>query len=142
MFLGSHRHNLDAKGRLAIPARFRDGLAGGLVLTRGFDRCIALYPMATWEALAVRINELPVADPDVRQFRRLVFSEAVDATPDTQGRILIPLALREFAGIEREAIVIGVHNSVEVWSPERWRSTASAIDASTDAIAARLAGML
>ncbi len=142
MFLGSHRHNLDAKGRLAIPARFREELAGGLVLTRGFDRCIALYPMATWQTLAARINELPIADPDVRQFRRLVFSDAVDAVPDGQGRILLPTALREFAAIERDTIVIGVHNSVELWSPERWNATASAIDASTDGLAARLAGML
>ena len=142
MFLGSHQHNLDAKGRIAIPARFRDELAGGMVLTRGFDQCIALYPLPAWEALACRINELSVADAGVRQFRRMVFAEAIDVEPDAQGRILVPAALRSFAGIEREAVIIGVHASVEIWEPARWAATSSAMDASTDDIAARLAGML
>jgi len=142
VFLGSHNHNLDAKGRLAIPARFRDELSRGLVLTRGFDRCIALYPMTAWESLAARINELSFADPDVRQFRRMVFSEAVDVQLDGQGRILLPAALRAFAGIEREAVVIGVHSSVEIWNPERWSSTSDTLDSTSDEIATRLSGML
>jgi MraZ protein len=142
VFLGSHNHNLDSKARIAVPARFREELADGLVLTRGFDRCIALYPILAWEALAGRINELSIADTDVRQFRRMVFSEAVDARLDSQGRILIPAALRAFAGIDREAVIIGVHSSVEIWSPERWSATATDLDASADDIAARLAGML
>jgi MraZ protein len=98
--------------------------------------------MATWEELAARINELPVADHDVRQFRRLVYSEAVDAHLDTQGRLLVPRVLQEFAGIEREVVVIGVHTSIELWSLARWQSTASGFDASADEIATRLAGML
>lgn len=142
MFLGSHHHNLDTKGRLAIPARFRDELADGLVLTRGFDACIALYPLAAWETLAGRINELSIADADVRQFRRMVFAEAVDVQLDSQGRILIPAPLRAFAGIEREVVVIGVHSSVEIWSPARWSSISDNLDASSDEIATRLAGML
>lgn len=142
MFLGNHNHNLDTKGRLAIPARFRDELADGLVLTRGFDTCIALYPMEAWESLAERINELSIADTDVRQFRRMVFSEAVDVQLDSQGRILVPAALRAFAGIEREVVVIGVHSSVEIWSPERWAATSDSLDRSSDEIATRLAGML
>ncbi len=120
VFLGSHTHNLDTKGRLAIPARFRDELDDGLVLTRGFDKCIALYPLAAWETLANRINELSIADANVRQFRRMVFSEAVDVQLDSQGRILVPAPLREFAGVEREVVVIGVHSSIEIWSPARW----------------------
>jgi len=142
VFLGSHNHNLDIKGRLAIPARFREELAHGLVLTRGFDKCIALYPMKAWEMLAERINELSIADIDVRQYRRMVFSEAVDVQLDTQGRILIPAALRTFAGIERETVVIGVHASVEIWSPARWTTTSENLDSSSDEIATRLAGML
>jgi MraZ protein len=142
MLLGSHRHSLDAKGRLAIPARFREELTSGLVMTRGFDRCIALYPMAKWEKLAAGINELPVADHDVRQFRRLVYSEAVDAHLDSQGRLLVPQVLQQFAGIEREVVVIGVHTSIELWSLARWQSTALGFDASADEIATRLAGML
>lgn len=142
VFLGSHTHNLDTKGRLAIPARFRDELDDGLVLTRGFDKCIALYPLSAWETLANRINELSIADANVRQFRRMVFSEAVDVQLDSQGRILVPAPLREFAGIEREVVVIGVHSSIEIWSPARWSTTSDALDDSSDEIATRLAGML
>ncbi len=142
MFLGSHNHNLDTKGRLAIPARFRDELADGLVLTRGFDRCIALYPIKAWETLAGRINELSIADVDVRQFRRMVFSEAIDAQLDSQGRILVPAPLREFAGIEREVVVIGVHSSIEIWSPARWDAVNALMDADGAAIAQRLATLI
>src|SRR5215212_6334808 len=78
MFLGRHAHTVDAKGRLAIPARFREELAAGVVLTRGIDRCLALYPMATWLPLAEKVSGLPIADPDARTFRRMVFAEAVD----------------------------------------------------------------
>src|SRR5688572_23683374 len=106
MFLGRHAHNLDAKGRLAVPARFRDELASGVVLTRGIDRCLALYPMVAWQPLAEKVSALPITDPDARAFRRLVFAEAVDLALDAQGRILLPPELREYAGIEREAIVI------------------------------------
>jgi MraZ protein len=142
VFLGSHNHNLDTKGRVAIPARFREELANGMVLTRGFDRCIALYPIPAWESLSAKINELSIADVDVRQFRRMVFSEAVDLQLDSQGRILVPAALRSFAEIDREVVIIGVHSSVEIWNPMRWGATSSEMDSSADDIAARLAGML
>lgn len=142
MFLGSHHHYLDAKGRLAVPSRFRPFLADGLVVTRGFDGCIALYPRIAWESLASRLGELSIADFDVRQFRRMVFSEALDLQLDSQGRILVPPALRLFAGIEREVVIIGVQSSVEIWNPGRWSETSREMDAAADDIAARLAGML
>jgi len=142
LFLGSHTHNLDAKGRVAVPARFRAPLGGGLIVTRGFDRCIALYPRAAWDSLASRINELSITDFDVRQFRRMVFSEAIDLRLDSQGRILVPPALRSFAGIERDVVIIGVHSSIEIWNPERWSVNASELDSAANDIAARLAGML
>lgn len=142
MFLGRHHHNLDAKGRVAAPSRFRPLLADGLVVTRGFDGCIALYPRIAWESLAARLGELSIADFDVRQFRRMVFSEALDLKLDSQGRILLPPALRSFAGIEREVVIIGVQSSVEIWNPGRWSETSREMDAAADEIAARLAGML
>jgi len=142
LFLGSHHHYLDAKGRVAVPSRFRPFLADGLVVTRGFDGCIALYPRIAWESLASRLDELSIADFDVRQFRRMVFSEALDLQLDSQGRILVPPALRLFAGIEREVVIIGVQSSVEIWNPGRWSETSRKMDAAADDIAARLAGML
>jgi MraZ protein len=142
MFLGRHHHSLDAKGRLAIPARFRDELAGGVVLTRGIDRCLSLYPLAEWEPLAAKVNALPLSDPDARAFRRLVFSEAVDLALDGQGRILLPPELRGYAGIEREVVVIGVNAYLEIWSPERWDAVSNVIDNDGAEIAQRLASLI
>jgi MraZ protein len=142
VFLGRHAHNLDDKGRLAIPSRFRDGLRDGLVLTRGIDRCIAAYPLDAWERLAAHVNALSMTDPDARQFRRMVFAEAVDVKLDGQGRVLVPASLRVHAGIEREAVVVGVHASIEIWSPLRWSAVDAELASGSDEIAARLADML
>lgn len=142
MFLGRYAHNLDAKGRLAIPARFREALAEGVVLTRGIDRCLALYPMAAWRPLAEKVAALPLTDADARNFRRLVFAEAADLGLDAQGRILIPPDLRRYAGLEREALVVGVDTSIEIWSPERWQAVADSLDADGAEIAQRLATLI
>lgn len=142
MFLGRHEHNLDDKGRLAIPSRFRDSLRDGLVLTRGIDRCIAAYPREAWDVLATRVNGLSMTDPHARQFRRMVFAEAVDLKLDSQGRVLVPAGLRDYAEIEREAMIIGVHASIEIWSPGRWNEVDAALASGGDEIAARLAEML
>ena len=139
MFLGRFAHALDTKGRLAVPARFRDELAEGLVLTRGIDRCLSLYPMSAWLPLAEKITSLPITDPDARNFRRMVFAEAVNVDLDGQGRILVPPELRRYAGLEREALIVGVHASIEIWSPERWETVESVMDHDGAAIAQRLA---
>lgn len=142
MFLGRFAHSLDAKGRLAIPARFREHLTGGIVLTRGIDRCLALYPMATWLPLAEKVSALPITDPDARSFRRMVFAEAVHLELDGQGRILLPPDLRRYAQLDREAYVVGVNTSIEIWSPERWEAQMALIDQDGAAIAQRLASLL
>ncbi len=142
MFLGRHAHTLDSKGRMAVPARFRDELADGLVVTRGVDHCLAIYPISQWNELAANIDALPVSDADARTFRRMIFAEAIDLVPDGQGRILIPPELRAFAGLEREAVVIGVHSFIEVWSPERWNAARETFDANGSAIVQRLAGLV
>ena len=91
MFLGRFGHNLDAKGRLAIPAKFRSALAGGLVVTRGIDRCLSVYPLAAWQTLAERVSALSsISTPDARLLQRMVFGEAVDEVLDAQGRIVLP----------------------------------------------------
>ena len=142
MFLGRYEHNLDAKGRMAVPARFRDALAEGLVLTRGIDRCLALYPMAAWQPLAEKVSALPLTDADARNFRRLVFSAASDLTLDGQGRMLIPAELRRYAEIEREALVVGVDTSIEIWSPQRWAEVETSLDVDGAEIAQRLASLI
>lgn len=142
MFLGRFAHSLDAKARLAVPARFREGLAEGLILTRGIDRCLAVYPISTWASLAQRVSALPFSDPDARNLRRMVFAEAVDLNLDGQGRILVPPELRQYAGIERDAVIIGVNESVEIWSPARWESVHALMDEDGAAIAQRLAALI
>ena len=120
MFLGEFVHTIDEKGRLTIPAKFRADLASGLVVTRGIDRCLAIYPLEEWERLAGRVSALPMTDRRARAFRRLVFANASDAVPDKQGRMLIPPRLREYASLGGEAVVTGLDTYIEVWNLDAW----------------------
>jgi MraZ protein len=142
MFLGRFGHNLDAKGRLAIPAKFRGELAEGVVVTRGIDRCLSVYPLAAWQTLAEKVSALSISDPDARQFKRMVFAEAVDETLDTQGRIVLPPELRRYASIDREAVVVGMNTYVEIWEPGRWESLSAAVEDEGASIAQRLADLI
>jgi MraZ protein len=120
MFLGEYTHTIDDKGRLTIPARFRGDLAAGLVVTRGFDQNLMIFPLNGWQEMAERILSRPLADESVRSFRRRVFSGAVDLVPDRQGRIVLPNYLRDFARIDSEVVVAGMYNYLEVWSVLSW----------------------
>lgn len=142
MFLGRHNHNLDAKGRLALPARFRDKLSEGVVITRGFDPCLLVYPLEAWMPLAERVASLSISDPDVRTLRRMLFADAVDVQLDGQGRVLVPAELRQYASIEREAVVVGVHTFIEIWTPSTWEQQSSNIDREGASVAERLADLI
>lgn len=142
MFLGRFSHNLDAKGRLAIPAKFRGELADGLVVTRGIDRCLSVYPLAAWQTLAERVSALSISDPDARQFKRMVFAEAVDETLDAQGRVVLPPELRRYAEIDREAIVVGMNTYLEIWNPPRWEGLTTTVEDEGASIAQRLADLI
>ncbi len=133
MFLGEFAHTIDTKGRLTIPAKFRDLVTAGLVVTRGFDKNLMIYTMDEWRALAQRITQRPLADSDMRAFRRRVFSGAVDVVPDKQGRIIIPPYLRQFAGIDKDVIVAGMFDYLELWSSESWTAVRASIEDNADA---------
>jgi len=120
--MGEYQHSLDAKGRLIIPAKFREELGEGAVLTRGLDNCLFLFPSEEWSALETKLKTLPLTKGGARQFVRFLFSGATECELDKQGRINLPLNLREFATIEKDAVVIGVSNRVEIWSKEKWDS--------------------
>ena len=120
MFLGEFVHTTDGGGRLTIPARFRSGLEAGLVVTRGLDRCLAIYPMTEWEKLAGQVSALPITDRRARAFRRLVFANASDVKLDKHGRVLIPPRLREYAGLDGEVVVTGLNTFIELWNPDAW----------------------
>lgn len=133
MFLGEYTHTTDDKGRLTIPAKFRGELAAGLVVTRGLDRNLMVYPLQGWSELAEQIASQPMGSQDVRSFRRRVFSGAVDLVPDRQGRILLPTYLREFAGLNGEVVIAGMYDYLEIWSAEAWQAVREAAENSSDA---------
>ncbi len=120
MFLGEYRHTIDDKGRLTIPAKYRASLASGMVITRGLNRNLMAFSLEGFEELAARVKNLPWGDPSAREFRRRVFSGAVDLTPDRQGRVLLPPYLREFAGIEADVVITGMMDYLEIWNSDAW----------------------
>lgn len=120
MFMGEYQHNIDAKGRMIVPAKFREGLGESFVLTRGLDKCLFAYPMEEWKILEEKLKKLPLTKKDARSFTRFFFSGAVECEVDKQGRINIPQTLRNYSKIEKECVVIGVSGRVEVWAKEIW----------------------
>lgn len=141
MFLGEYEHNLDDKGRLAVPSRFRDELGDGVVVTRGFDRCLMGFPRNAWEQLATRVNELSLGQAEARNLRRHLFSGAADLALDRQGRILLPQNLREYAGLGDQVIVAGLSTHFEIWAQERWGQVLDSLDTSVSAIAEQLSAL-
>lgn len=141
MFLGTYLHNIDSKGRLTLPAKFRAELARGVVVTLGLDGELWVFPMETWERLAAKMNELPLNDKDSRNFARRVYGKATDCEPDKQGRILLPSDLRELAGVDGETVIVGSGGRLEIWSRERWGHKSDEIEKDGDAIAERLFGL-
>jgi len=133
MFLGEYTHTIDDKGRLTIPAKFRGDMASGLVVTRGFEQNLMVFPLSGWQDLAERILSRPLTDESVRTFRRRVFSGAVALTPDRQGRIVLPAYLRNFAAIDGEVVVAGMYNYLEVWSVSYWQALRESVENSSDA---------
>ncbi len=120
MFLGQYRHNIDVKGRLTVPARFREQLAEGAYLTQGFDRNLRLLTILAFEATYQQIGQLSMTDPTVRELRRLLFANASLVEVDRIGRILVPQFLRTVAELNVEVVIVGVGEEIEIWSPEIW----------------------
>ncbi|MGH3738015.1 MAG: division/cell wall cluster transcriptional repressor MraZ [Micromonosporaceae bacterium] len=122
MFLGTHNPRLDDKGRLILPAKFRDDLAGGLVINKGQERCLYVFPMAEFRQIAAQLQAAPVTHKAARAYSRVFFASAFDQLPDRQGRITIPPPLRQYAGLDRDLVVIGASNRVEIWDNQAWET--------------------
>jgi MraZ protein len=120
VFLGEYEHSLDDKGRLAIPAKFRPELGQGLVVTRGLDRCLFVWPLAEWRTVAEKLGRLSLMHANARRLQRLLFAGAVDSQLDRMGRVLVPGFLRTYAGLRDAVVVAGVLNRIEVWDNEQW----------------------
>lgn len=116
---GTYEHSLDAKSRLFIPAQLRKELGDVLYVTMGLDGCLAVYPQETWDTFAEKFASLPMSQSKAM---RPLFANAAKCEPDAQGRIVIPQSLRKFAGLEKDAVIIGVHNRAEIWSAARWKA--------------------
>jgi MraZ protein len=122
VFLGTHSPRLDDKGRLILPAKFREQLAAGLVVTRGQERCLYVFPVAEFERIHEQLRQAPVTSKQARDYLRVLLSGAFDEVPDKQGRITLPTPLRSYAGLDRDVAVIGAGSRVEIWDAAAWES--------------------
>lgn len=120
MFLGTYAPKLDEKGRVILPAKFRDELSGGMVVTRGQDRCLYVFGQREFESVVERMRQAPVSSKQSRDFQRLFLSGASQEIPDKQNRITLPVSLREYAGLERDLTVIGAGSRAEIWDTATW----------------------
>ncbi|BCX05174.1 MAG: transcriptional regulator MraZ [Candidatus Roseilinea sp.] len=129
MFLGEFTHTLDEKSRLTLPAKFRTRLADGVVMTTGADKCLLIYPLDEFKLLFERVSALPMMGREAATLRRMLYSNAHDAVPDKQNRVVIPQPLREYAEITNEAVVVGVGKFIEVWNPREWQRALEEVQA-------------
>ncbi|KKT04106.1 MAG: Protein MraZ [Candidatus Magasanikbacteria bacterium GW2011_GWD2_43_18] len=122
MFIGEYSHNLDEKGRLAVPKKFRTALSKGAVVTRGLDNCLFLYTKDEWKKLADKLANLPFSQANARAFARLMLAGAMDVSVDKQGRIILPEYLRTYASLSKETVVAGLYNRLELWDKTAWET--------------------
>ena len=139
MLMGEYNHTIDAKGRLIIPAKFRETLGEEFILTRGLDGCLSIYPMDEWKSFEEKLKALPLTDKNARAFLRFFVAGATSCELDRQGRILVPSTLREFAGLEKEVVLTGSLTRIEIWSKEKWLENSNYDD--MDSIAASMQKM-
>ena len=122
MFLGTHAPRLDEKGRLILPAKYRDELAGGVVITKGQERCLYLFPQEEFTRITEALRTAPVTAKSVRDYSRVFFASASDELPDKKGRFTVPPALRTYAGLQRDCVVIGANTRLEIWDTQAWET--------------------
>lgn len=122
MFMGEYHHTIDIKGRMIVPSKFREGLGDTFVITRGLDQCLFVYPMSEWKVIEEKLKALPLTKKDARAFTRFFFSGATECEIDKQGRVNIATPLLQYAKLEKECVVIGVSNRIELWSKSIWEN--------------------
>lgn len=138
MFIGEYTHSIDVKKRLALPSKFRKDLGKTVVVTRGLDHCLFVYPMHEWSTLAQKLGTMPIGEASTRSFVRLMLAGAVDVITDAQGRMLIPDYLKEYAGLTKDVVVAGLFNRLEIWDDKKWEKYKMSAEKNTDAIAENL----
>ena len=138
MFIGEYSYNIDEKGRLSIPVKFRAKLDGGCVITRGLDNCLWLYSTQEWEKIAERLSELPLTQKNARSFARLMLAGAMDLKLDKNGRINLPDYLAKYCGIKSKVVVTGMYDRLEIWPEEGWQHFKKEMEENSDEIAEQL----
>ena len=128
MFLGEYQHSVDSKGRLVLPSKFRARLERGLVVTKGQERCLYVFPIDRWEEEVEKVNRLPRTDRRSRNYARSFFGAASDQMLDGQGRVQVPQSLREYAALAKDVVVVGVADRVEIWDAKSWEANSSEAD--------------
>jgi MraZ protein len=141
MLTGQYRHAVDSKGRVAIPVQFRAPLGEGPMGVRWLDGCAAIFPRAAFEELAGKVAKLPFTDLRAREFGRFLFAGAFSVETDRQGRILLPAPVREWCGVESEALFVGARDHIEIWEPSRWAASQEAVS-SAEGLAEHLSGLV
>ena len=138
MFIGEYNHNLDNKGRLAVPVKFRDDLKKGVVITKGLDGCLFLYTMSEWKILAEKLSKLPISQSNTRAFARLMLAGAMDVQVDKQGRVVLPDYLRKYASLKKKIIIGGLYNRLEIWDENNWEKYKNKTEKESGDIAEKL----
>ena len=138
MFMGEYQHTIDDKGRMIIPSKFRDALGASFIITRGLDNCLFVYPRSEWEVLEQKLKALPLMKADARAFTRFFFSGATECELDKQGRVNIPNNLLQYSKLDKDCVVLGVSNRVEIWSKETWENYFDQSEESFNEIAEKL----
>lgn len=138
MFTGEYQHGVDEKGRMIVPAKFREVLGEIFMMTKGLDNCLFVYPQTEWNTLENKLKNLPFTNKDARAFARFFFSGAVECEMDKQGRILINSNLREYAGIQKDVVIIGVGTRIEIWAKETWEGYSTETEKSYEELAEKM----
>ncbi len=143
MLMGKTKNSIDAKNRMIVPSKYRDELGFRCVLTRGDDRCLYIYPVMEWEKVREKLSSLPTSDKAIRAYVRKVYSNAVECEIDKQGRLTLPTEHREFAGIEKDIVTVGMIDKIEVWSLTEWDIQENSPEAAADgeSLAEKLAAL-
>ena len=135
MFMGVYSHTIDAKGRIIVPAKFRESLGDNIVVTKGLDNCLFVYTSEDWRKFEEKLRTLPLTNKDARKFTRFFLAGAAEMEIDKQGRILIPSVLREFAALEKDVVLVGVGSRIEIWDKARWNESISIYDDDMEEVA-------
>ncbi len=138
MLIGEYKHTLDPKKRLSLPSKWRRELGKKLVVTRGLDNCLFVYPLKEWQKITEKIGQLPLGQSDTRSFNRFFLSGAVEVEIDSVGRILVPDFLKEFANLDSKVVLAGIHDRVEIWDDNKWTEYKRRIEAQADQLAEKL----